>query len=108
VAYSGTHDNDTSTGWFAKAPTAERERAQVYLATDGHEINWDLIHAASQSVAVMSIYPLQDVLGLGSEARMNRPGDAEGCWGWRFQWSQVEPWHAERLLRLSTAHGRSG
>jgi 4-alpha-glucanotransferase len=107
VAYSGTHDNDTSVGWFGHASGGERAQVQAYLKTDGREINWDLIHAASQSVAVMSIYPLQDVLGLGSEARMNRPGDAEGCWGWRFDWSQVEPWHAERLRLISTAHGRS-
>jgi len=107
VVYSGTHDNDTSLGWFAAAPEAERVRAQVYLKTDGHEINWDLIHAASQSVATLAIYPLQDVLGLGSESRMNRPGDAEGCWGWRFQWSQVQAWHADRLRQVSLAHGRN-
>jgi 4-alpha-glucanotransferase len=108
VVYSGTHDNDTSLGWFATAPAAERTRAQVYLKTDGREINWDLIHAASQSVATLAIYPLQDVLGLGSESRMNRPGDADGCWGWRFRWNQVQPWHAERLRQISTAHGRNG
>jgi 4-alpha-glucanotransferase len=108
VAYSGTHDNDTSLGWFAAAPSAERVRAQVYLKTDGSEINWDLIHAASQSVATLAIYPLQDVLGLGSDARMNRPGDAEGCWGWRFHWSQVQSWHAQRLRQISAAHGRNG
>jgi 4-alpha-glucanotransferase len=108
VAYSGTHDNDTSLGWFAAAPAGERMRAQVYLKTDGSEINWDLIHAASQSVATLAIYPLQDVLGLGSDARMNRPGDAEGCWGWRFHWSQVQSWHAQRLRQISAAHGRNG
>ena len=108
VVYSGTHDNDTSLGWFSAAPASERARAQVYLKTDGREINWDLIHAASQSVAGMAIYPLQDVLGLGSDARMNRPGDAEGCWGWRFDWRQVQPWHAERLKQISAAHGRNG
>ncbi len=108
VVYSGTHDNDTSLGWFAAAPAGERTRAQIYLKTDGHEINWDLIHAASQSVAAMAVYPMQDVLGLGSEARMNRPGDADGCWGWRFDWTQVQPWHAGRLHEISSAHGRNG
>ena len=108
VAYSGTHDNDTSVGWFAKASPDERAKVQIYLKTDGHEINWDLIHAASQSVASMAVYPLQDILGLGSESRMNRPGDAEGCWGWRFSWSQVQPWHAVRLRQISAAHGRNG
>jgi 4-alpha-glucanotransferase len=108
VVYSGTHDNDTTLGWFSAAPAAERTRAQIYLKTDGREINWDLIHAASQSVATLAIYPLQDVLGLGGDARMNRPGDAEGCWGWRFRWSQVQPWHADRLRQISAAHGRNG
>lgn len=108
VVYSGTHDNDTTVGWFAKAAPNERAKVQIYFKTDGHEINWDLIHAASQSVASMAVYPLQDVLGLGSESRMNRPGDAEGCWGWRFAWSQVQPWHAVRLKQISAAHGRNG
>jgi len=108
VVYSGTHDNDTTLGWFAAAAPGERARAQIYLKTDGREINWDLIHAASQSVASMAVYPMQDVLGLGSEARMNRPGDAEGCWSWRFDWDQVQPWHADRLYQISAAHGRNG
>ena len=108
VVYSGTHDNDTTLGWFGAASPAERTRAQIYLKTDGREINWDLIHTASQSVATMAIYPLQDVLGLGSESRMNRPGDADGCWGWRFHWGQVQPWHADRLRQISAAHGRNG
>ena len=107
VVYTGTHDNDTSIGWFATAPEAVRRNAQVYLGVDGREINWDLVQTASRSVADLSIYPLQDILGLGSEARMNRPGDAEGCWGWRFRWEQVAPWHAERLAAITRAHGRA-
>ncbi len=106
VVYTGTHDNDTSLGWFSAAPAAERERVQVYLKTDAREIHWDLIHAASQSVARMAVYPFQDVLGLGSHARMNRPGDPDGCWGWRFQWHQVADWHATRLRQITVAHGR--
>ncbi|MGE0799630.1 MAG: 4-alpha-glucanotransferase [Lautropia sp.] len=106
VVYTGTHDNDTSLGWFDQATQHERRHAQIYLKTDGREIHWDLIHAASQSVAATAIYPLQDVLGLGSDARMNRPGDPDGCWGWRFRWHQIEPWQTRRLREITAAHGR--
>ncbi len=106
VLYTGTHDNDTTRGWFDSASTEERRRAQVYLKTDGHEIHWDLIHAASASVAERAIYPLQDVLGLGNEARMNLPGQALGQWGWRFDWSMVQPWYAQRLREIGLVHGR--
>ena len=78
VVYTGTHDNDSSLSWFAQAHERERRFVRTYLNTDGREIHWDLIHAASQSVADLAIYPLQDVLGLGAEARMNLPGQAEG------------------------------
>ena len=108
VVYTGTHDNDTSLGWFAGAPEHERRFAQTYLKTDGAQIGWDLIHAASQSPASMAIYPMQDVLGLGSEARMNRPGEPEGNWAWRFEWSEIADWHARRLREISSAHGRNG
>lgn len=106
VIYTGTHDNDTSLGWFAAAPEHERRAVQVYLKTDGRQINWDLIHAASASVATLAIYPMQDVLDLGSEARMNVPSRAEAQWRWRFDWAQVAPWQAERLAMISKAHGR--
>lgn len=106
VAYTGTHDNDTSLGWFAAAGERERGMAQTYLKSDGREIGWDLIHCASQSVAAMAIYPMQDVLCLGTQARMNQPGIADGCWNWRFDWSQVQPWHGQRLHEISIVHGR--
>lgn len=106
VLYTGTHDNDTSLGWFAAAPADERSRAQIYLKTDGHEIHWDLIHAASASVAGMAIYPMQDVLGLGSEARMNLPGMAQSQWSWRMDWGQLQAWQTRRLYEISVAHGR--
>jgi 4-alpha-glucanotransferase len=106
VVYSGTHDNDTSRGWFASANPAERVAVQTYLKTDGHEIQWDLIHVASQSVARLAVYPMQDVLGLGAEARMNRPGDPDGCWGWRFSWPQLQDWQTRRLWQITAAHGR--
>lgn len=106
VLYTGTHDNNTTLGWFAEATAAERQCAQVYLKTNGQEIHWDLIHAASASVANSTIYPMQDVLGLDSDARMNQPGLAHGQWGWRFSWNQLQTWHTQRLLEISVAHGR--
>ena len=107
VVYTGTHDNDTAQGWFNSAPEGERSFAQKYLQADGREIHWDLIHCASQSVADMALYPLQDVLGLGTDARMNLPGKAAGYWEWRFQWQQVEDWHASRLREMAAVHGRN-
>ena len=106
VVYTGTHDNDTSLGWFEGASAHERASVQTYLKSNGSEIGWDLIHCASQSVAAIAIHPFQDVLCLGTQARMNRPGVADGCWNWRFDWSQVQAWHGRRLGEISMAHGR--
>lgn len=106
VVYGGTHDNDTALGWFASASARERAYVCKYLGCDGTEIHWDLIHAASQSVADIAIHSFQDVLGLGSEHRMNLPGQAEGYWEWRYTWEQVLPEYAERLYELSAVHGR--
>ena len=80
VVYTGTHDNDTARGWYAALKPEERERVWDYLGCDGREIEWFLIRAAYDSVAERAIVPLQDVLGLGSEARMNTPALPEGNW----------------------------
>ena len=95
VVYSGTHDNDTSLGWFAAGAggRARTRRRSTSKPTATRSIGISSTQLRSRWRRWRSIL-LQDVLGLGSEARMNRPGDAEGCWGWRFQWSQVQPWHA--------------
>ncbi len=106
VVYTGTHDNDTTLGWWAGASRHEREHALAYLASDGQEIHWDLIRTACASVADTAIIPLQDVLGLGSRARMNLPGQAEDYWEWRFEWEQVLPEHARRLAALCRLYGR--
>ena len=108
AVYTGTHDNDTTRGWFEQAHGRERDFARTYLKCDGAEIAWDLIHAASASVARYAIYPMQDVLSLGSEARMNIPGMAAGQWSWRLDWRHSAPWHARRLRQISAAHGRNG
>jgi 4-alpha-glucanotransferase len=107
VVYTGTHDNDTVAGWWATANDHERYFARGYLATDGHDMPWTLIRAAMASVGDTAIHPMQDVLALPTEARMNFPGQESGWWRWRFQWSQVQPWHAQRLAELGRLYGRA-
>ncbi|HLP15846.1 MAG TPA: 4-alpha-glucanotransferase [Bacteroidota bacterium] len=106
VVYTGTHDNDTTVGWFATTTDHERVFAQKYFSADGHEIHWNMMRAAAQSVADVAVYPLQDILGLGTEHRMNFPGKALGNWAWRFEWEQVQPWHGARLLDMTAVSGR--
>lgn len=99
VIYTGTHDNDTTVGWFraATAPGADPDDARActalldYLGTDGREIHRDLIRLALRSRARWAVIPLQDVLGLGAEARMNTPATTMGNWQWRFEWRQCPP-----------------
>ncbi|HEY6095162.1 MAG TPA: 4-alpha-glucanotransferase [Gallionellaceae bacterium] len=106
VVYGGTHDNDTTLSWFATATPRVRAFACAYLNSDGSEINWDLIRAASRSVADIVIHPMQDVLDLGTGHRMNLPGTSSGYWEWRFSWEQVGPQHGERLHRITALYGR--
>jgi 4-alpha-glucanotransferase len=106
VVYSGTHDNDTSWGWWKSLAANDQDYVRRYLGICGEFSEWDLIRAASSSVAALSIVPMQDVLGLASNCRMNQPGLSEGSWEWRFCWHQVAPWHAERLAELARLHGR--
>jgi 4-alpha-glucanotransferase len=106
VVYTGTHDNDTVAGWWATASDHERHFARGYLATDGHDMPWTLIRAAMASVADTAVHPMQDVLALPTECRMNFPGQESGWWRWRLQWGQVQPWHAQRLAELGRLYGR--
>jgi 4-alpha-glucanotransferase len=84
AVYTGTHDNDTTRGWYASAPEKEKDFARRYLQVDGSQIAWDLIRAAWSSVAVFALAPLQDLLELGTEARMNYPSHLGGNWDWRM------------------------
>ncbi|MFA5593792.1 MAG: 4-alpha-glucanotransferase [Trueperaceae bacterium] len=106
VVYTGTHDNDTTAGWYAAAPEVERDLVRRYLARDDGEIAWELIRLAQASVADTAIVPLQDALGLGSDARMNTPGTAGGNWSWRFAWQDVPYWIAPQLAELAELYGR--
>lgn len=106
VAYTGTHDNDTSAGWYAQAPERERDFLRRYLARDGSQVAWDLWRAAQASVADTAIAPLQDLLGLGAEGRMNTPGAPSGNWGWRFRWGDLPYWLAPQLREMAELYGR--
>ena len=106
VAYSGTHDNDTARGWYASASEAEREAATTYLGCDAESVSDCLIRAACTSVAEMAIIPAQDILDLGSEARMNRPGATQGNWTWRIRPGALTQERAEKLRRLAEITGR--
>ena len=107
LAATGTHDNDTSAGWFNSLwdPKA-RDFARAYLGGERAEIPWDMIRVVSESRADTVIVPAQDLLGLGSEARMNRPGIAQGNWDWRLLDGALGPALAHRLRVLTEATGR--
>jgi 4-alpha-glucanotransferase len=109
VAYTGTHDNNTSQGWWAEIDEGQRQQVRGYLSLQDNEeadIHWRLIEACASSVANTVIFPMPDVLGLGAASRMNLPGAAEGYWAWRFSWEQVHDWHAPRLAEISRRFGR--
>jgi 4-alpha-glucanotransferase len=106
AVYTGTHDNNTLLGWWATLDPRLQHHARLYLNSDATEINWDFIRAALGSVADLALFPMQDVLGLGSEACMNRPGTSEGNWTWRYTEDQLTAETAERLLELTRLYGR--
>lgn len=90
VIYPGTHDNDTTQGWYHHAPETVRDHVRRYLRVDGHDIAWDFIRTAFGSVCNLAIIPMQDLLMLDSGARFNTPGVAAGNWQWRYRASQLE------------------
>ena len=106
VVYTGTHDNDTTVGWWAAATEREHHHARAYLGTDGHDIAWAMMRAGAASVADTVVHPMQDILVLPTDCRMNLPGSASGWWVWRFEWSQVHPWHGQRLADMTRLFGR--
>ncbi len=93
VLYPGTHDNDTSTGWYQSLPESARDHFRRYLRVNGHEVSWDLIRTGYASTSKLFIVAMQDLLSLGSDARMNTPGKPSGNWQWRFS--------NEQLLKLN-------
>jgi 4-alpha-glucanotransferase len=118
ACYTGTHDNDTTVGWFesvagegttrtAEQIARERDFTLRYLQSRGSEMHWDMIRLAVASVARLAVFPMQDVLGLGSEARMNMPSTSRGNWGWRMQPGQFTRRDEERLAAMAELFDRS-
>ena len=107
VVYSGTHDNDTARGWWNNANEKERHFAGTYLAATGADIHWAMIRSASNSVANMAIFPLQDVLGLDQTHRMNLPGSIDINWTWRFDWSMITADAGKTLGIIAAGSGRA-
>jgi 4-alpha-glucanotransferase len=117
VAYTGTHDCDTTVGWWTsegrgestRSPeetAREREFAKKYLNADGREIHWAFIRAIEASVADTVLIPMQDVLGLGSETRMNQPATSSGNWRWRYRREMLTPEITARLRELAELYER--
>jgi 4-alpha-glucanotransferase len=117
VAYTGTHDSDTTVGWWSSVGRGESTRSEAdisrehafakrYLNTDGSEIHWAFIRALEASVADTVLIPLQDVLGLGTEARMNQPATASGNWRWRYRREMLTPEIAGRLREFADLYER--
>lgn len=106
VVYTGTHDNDTTMGWYGSLDAGTRARVDAVLASTPGDMPWALVRAAFASPAALAMVPMQDLMGLGSEARMNRPGTPTGNWTWRFAWDDVDPALADRCRRLAVMAGR--
>jgi 4-alpha-glucanotransferase len=109
VVYPGTHDNDTTLGWYRSISESERDHVRRYFRVSGEHAGWDFIRAAYESVCNLAIMPLQDLLSLGGEGRLNTPGKAEGNWQWRYTASQLEKLQSESaayLHELGHTYGR--
>jgi 4-alpha-glucanotransferase len=107
VVYTGTHDNDTLLGWWESGATDyERQQVEAYLGRCEDGVNWAMIRAASDSVASLCVVPLQDPLGLGSDARMNVPSRPQGNWRWRFGAGLLRPELAKKLAALAAISDR--
>jgi len=107
VVYTGTHDNDTTLGWSQSINDYERTHVYDYLGNPSMSLHCALVQAALASVANLAVIPMQDILELGSEHRMNTPGTTVGNWAWRFQWHQLSSERAGRLAYLVRLFNRN-
>lgn len=109
VVYSGTHDNNTTVGWYETAEPELQDHVRRYLRISGEEISWDFIRSAYSSPARLAVFPLQDLMSLDEKARFNRPGESQGNWQWRYsaqQLDQLEEQSADYLRELADLYGR--
>ena len=106
VVYTGTHDNDTTVGWFNGLPEETKQQVRRYLGCGEEPMPWPLIRSALASVSKLAVIPMQDLLEMGEGQRMNTPGSSSENWSWRFQWSQVDQALSTRFRDLVTLFGR--
>ena len=109
VIYPGVHDNDTTLGWYRSADEATQDHFRRYFSVDGSVPQWDCVRAAYRSVSRLAVIPMQDLMNLGSEARLNRPGEPAGNWQWRYHSEQLDTlWResANYLRNLADLFGR--
>ena len=106
VCYTGTHDNDTTLGWYKHAYETSRDKLRRYYSTDASDVSWVMIRGAFGSVADIAIVPLQDILSLDSWARYNTPGISHGNWCWRYKENALNPELSRRLYETTKLYGR--
>ncbi len=106
VVYTGTHDNNTTTGWFKHIKPSDKQMMHDYFCLDENDPAWSLIRLAWSTVAMIAITPLQDLLRLGEEARMNFPGKSPGYWKWRYARKMLTAQHAKDLEKITRVYGR--
>jgi 4-alpha-glucanotransferase len=111
VIYPGTHDNDTTRGWYASTDEKSRDHVRRYFRISGEEISWDFVRVAFATVANLAVIPFQDLLNLGTAARFNTPGKSQGNWTWRYREDQLRALQqnsAGYLRELASLYGRDG
>ncbi|MEX0844256.1 MAG: 4-alpha-glucanotransferase, partial [Balneolaceae bacterium] len=106
VVYSGTHDNDTTLGWYNTTNETERHRARTYTRSSGESIHWEFVRLGMLSVADQAIFPLQDFMGLDSTHRMNIPGTSSGNWLWRYTQEMLNKVDEKQIQDLAELSNR--
>lgn len=106
VCYTGTHDNNTTKGWYANASEYSKDKVRCYMNTDANLVHWDFIRTCLGTIATYAIFPMQDVLGIGEEGRMNTPGVSENNWTWRYKKEALTDDLAAALAKITSIYGR--
>ena len=106
VCYTGTHDNDTTVGWYQTASQYSKDKVRRYMNTDGSCIHWDFVRTCLGTIAAYAIFPMQDLMAVGKEGRMNTPGSATKNWAWRYMKHELSDWLANMLHDACELYGR--
>jgi len=107
IVYTGTHDNDTTLGWYTSASEADKDYLRRYMNISGENVAWDMIRLAFSTTGVYAIVPVQDLMSLGTKDRMNRPGTTDGCWQFRYTKDMLKGEYASHLVYLSKLFHRN-